>query len=238
MIYLENRKLTCPGCGRKVAYKSMDVSGNSARCPDCGGVLSLIGIIDSEAVGEAEELIRFPPGGAWIIRESSSLRFGVTARSRVLFFLIPFTLLWTGVSAAGFAASIIMRQHIGFIFLWLVCFLLSIVLIRKTVFAACGRYELVFSLEGVYLFTGNGKRGKKEYIDWQSVTDIFEYWKPPFDGDITHEIRILENRLIKISVSELTREKAAFLLLLLKYFRPMSLEEILRMETARADPVG
>ncbi len=97
---LMNRTYSCPFCGSLIALADVNMGMDLALCRQCGETTAFSGI--APLAGAAELDLAHPPKG--VRMEEHPIRGWTMSYRRtpgVVFFLIPFTALWSGFSLGG-----------------------------------------------------------------------------------------------------------------------------------------
>ena len=92
-----NAALTCPSCSATVPLADVNVAKDLALCRACGATTSFSGL---QGAGELKDVnLDVPPKHVRDVHDGQSdLVLTYRRRSPILFFLIPFTALWSGGS--------------------------------------------------------------------------------------------------------------------------------------------
>jgi len=153
------------------------VQTDIGKCQECEHIFKLSEVIDYEADGFD---INSPPKGAWFITNDATIKLGATTRSAIAFFLVPFTLVWSGGSLGGiYVTQIISGEFNPFISLFGIPFLLgSILLWTISLMAIWGKVEITITDDGGTVFTGLGKIGRKKHFAWEDISRIMEKHTP------------------------------------------------------------
>ena len=189
---------------------------------------------DQETAEDLENIMRNPPKGVQIQKDGSREIITVSVQSKSAIVLMLFALLFSGFTAFAFYKIIEVEPLIGIIFIVPFVFAITFLWIHAF-FMMFGKYELVINpKEPDYIFKGMGSLGKKYFIDWPSIKSISEiiterqqYTNPRVTTYGRHSgnkttIRYLQiegNKTIKITINDISKEKSAFLVNVLKYYK-------------------
>lgn len=153
-------KFKCPSCQGSIAIEDVNVATDIALCRACGKTTSFSMLSDS--LMPSLDSMDAPPRGVTVKKDMAGATTIVYQRkSPVLFFLIPFTLLWSGVSIIGiYGTQLINGKFDLFQSLFGLPFLIgTFVLFGVIFFLFLGKWEIIL-LNGVgSVFIGVGKIG-------------------------------------------------------------------------------
>ena len=217
-------KITCPQCDADIPQQQINVEKNIFFCPNCNEAFNLSSVIDQEEIAITEENINNPPKGVKVEKSLDGLTVRVYTRASGALFLIPFTLIFGGVSSfvllafLGIFAEEFGAGNINFASLLLVFPLASLFLALMTIYSIFGKVELIVG-RSTSVFQGVGNIGIKRFINWENVKEISMHENVDSEGTVSKSLYIRENKTIKISVRFLNETKTRFLFSLLKYFR-------------------
>ena len=221
--------LFCPKCKIQITQNNINVLKDICLCQNCSELYCLSEILDQDDMEKAEQLLFYPPKGISVKKEIGKLIIQISTFSKSAFVLVPFSILFGGISIIGLLVAIFMNENIGFTILWLIFFGVSVPLLWKTVYSILGKIRIVFTEDKkVHVFIGVGKIGKKVNINWESIKKIFELKSHDMDGGLKREIYIEEEKTVKIPLEDINEEKSRFLLLILKYYKYKSINEIIK----------
>jgi hypothetical protein len=166
-------RITCPKCRAEIPLDDINVARDVALCRQCGQVWSYGDLI---ADGQTDPVIpQTPPKGTWFQdRGPNSFQVGVTTRSPVAFFLVPFMCVWSGGSVGGIYGTQISHRHFDLIeSLFGIPFLVgSVILISVTALMVCGKITVSVNGDDGVIFTGVGPVGWRRKFNWRRVTAI------------------------------------------------------------------
>jgi hypothetical protein len=166
-------KTTCPKCRAEIPLEDVNVATDVALCRQCGETWSYVELLaDSKAV---KFNFLTPPSGAWFREQSpNSFEVGVTTRSAVAFFLVPFMCVWSGFSlGAIYGTQVVKREfNLGMSLFGTPFILGSLLFGTQAVMAVCGK--VVVSIDGNQgiLFMGVGPIGWRRRFDWRNVSAV------------------------------------------------------------------
>jgi hypothetical protein len=158
-----NNQYACLTCGAAIPLEDINVAGDVALCRKCGGTsaFSLISAAPGTADGTGE-----PPRGVRIERDFMGGGVTLTYKriSPVVFFLIPFTAVWSGGSLGGIYGSQILKQTFDWkMSLFGLPFLIgTVVLLGVVLMALFGKRQLTLQRGNGTVFHGIGKIGRTQ----------------------------------------------------------------------------
>src|SRR5262249_55717240 len=135
-----------------------------------------------------QETLRKPPKGAWFIRDIDRTVVGVSTRSPLAFFRIPFMCVWSGFSLFGIYG----RQFISGEFnivpsLFGIPFVLgTIVMGIQALMSICGKVEVSIGSRSS-VFVGIWRFGWTRDFDWDAIRTIREEQNGSAQGKILLE---------------------------------------------------
>ncbi|MDR1178132.1 MAG: zinc-ribbon domain-containing protein [Spirochaetaceae bacterium] len=222
-------KIFCPKCNTQITDNRINIQENICTCANCNEVFYISEILDQGDIKKAEEMLFYPPKGIKIKKCIEKMIVQISTFSKNGFVLIPFSILFSGISFFGFFGTIFIKANIIFTIFWLVFVIPSVLIAWKAIYAIFGKIEFVFNENGIiYVFIGVGRIGKKYYINWGSIKKIFELKSHDSDGQLKREIYIEEEKTIKIPLENINELKAKFILLILKYYKYKTIKEIVK----------
>jgi hypothetical protein len=222
-------KIFCPKCNTQIIDNRINIQENICTCTNCNEIFYISEILDQEDIKRAEEMLFYPPKGIKIEKYIEKMIIKISTFSKNGFVLIPFTILFLGISVFGFFGTIFIKANIIFTIFWLIFVIPSMIMVWKTIYTIFGKVEFVFNESGnIYVFMGVGRIGKKYYIKWGSIKRIFELKSHDMDGQLKREIYIEEEKTIKIPLEGINEIKAKFILLILKYYKYKTIEDIIK----------
>lgn len=100
----------CPECHADIPLSDINVSADVALCRTCGSRFHVVDLIEEGDEAEASRLLSEPPPKHLkIVRAlddvSGKMEVRYTKINKGVFFLIPFTLVWSGLSVGGIYGS-------------------------------------------------------------------------------------------------------------------------------------
>jgi hypothetical protein len=215
-------KMYCPKCNSTVENTNINVTENVCICSKCNELFKLSELLDQENINETENLLRNPPKGIWISKNNEYNKIKISTHSSRAIFLIFFTLVFSGFSFLGFFQTIITKSIIGSLLISVFA-VVSIYLWTRVFFSLFGKVMIVININKSiqdYIYIGVGIIGKKYYINWSKIINIYEHNDHNSEGGTEKKIYISEeNKLIKIPVDYINDNKKRFLLAALEYYR-------------------
>lgn len=162
--------VACPVCGAAVAPDLINRTSDFASCQACGSTFK-----PSEAPALAPTIRPFsverPPRGVSFDWQPQGFRIVATTRSPIAFFLLPFTLVWSGGSLGMlYVVPLLAGEGLGLLSLFGLPFLVaSVFLIALTAMAIAGRVAIsATGLDGE-LFVGVGPIGRRRRFHWGDI---------------------------------------------------------------------
>jgi hypothetical protein len=215
-------KIYCPKCNNIIENTSINVAENICVCSECNELFKLSELLDQEKINETENLLRNPPKGIRVNENYEHIKIKIFTHSSSAIFLIFFTLGFSSISFLGFFQAITAKSIVGSLLIS-VFVVASIYLWTQLFFSLFGKVEIVINIDKNfqdYIFIGIGIVGKKYYINWSKIINIYEHNTHYSEGGTEKKIYISEeNKLIKIPVNYINDNKKRFLLIVLEYYR-------------------
>lgn len=165
--------MNCPKCRSEIPNTNINIQTDVAQCSDCGNIFKISGIIpDIHSNFDLNDA----PKGAWHHYDFDKTTIGATTRTPIAFFLVPFMLVWSGMSLGGiYGPQIISGEFDLTKSLFGIPFLIgSLIFWCVTLMAIFGKIELTFDKQGGKIFTGIGKTGLTKHFIWKDVSKIEE----------------------------------------------------------------
>ena len=176
--------------------------------------------LDQNAIYEIENLLRNPPKGAWVKKDIGREIIGISTRSKSSIFILIFTLAFSGASFLVLFQIIMIRELIVSLLIMLIFAPAVIFLWVQVFYSIFGKIEFVTNKNGQdYIFVGIGRIGKKHVLKWASIKNIFEQISHNSEGGSSKKIFIEGEKLIKISINGINKNKSTFLIKVLKYHK-------------------
>lgn len=170
--------MNCPKCHKPLASADINIQKDIAHCSHCNHVFTI-----SEELKEAEPTtipadfdIENPPKGVWHERKGDSIEIGASNRSKAAIFLIPFTLLWSGVSLGVIYGHQIVSGEFSIIFsVFGLPFLAGTIFLVSRIFLSLGgKTVITLDNRGGKVFKGVGKIGFTKEFQWDEVAQIID----------------------------------------------------------------
>jgi hypothetical protein len=152
--------LHCPFCKAEIPLDDVNVATDIALCRACGRTAAFSMLQGVEAL--AHTALEAPPKGVRIERDvSGGARIIYRRLSPVLFFLIPFTALWSGGSMWGIYIQPLIKGTLkpGMALFGLPFLLGTLVLLGVITFLAAGRWVVTLHRGTGSVFVGMGTLG-------------------------------------------------------------------------------
>ena len=163
----------CFHCGAAVDAADTNVGTDLALCRTCGKPMPFSAIADTQAWPEPD--LSQPPPGVTVERSLiSGIDFVYRRVNKVVFFLIPFTAVWSGVSLAGIYGSQWTKGEFdlasslaGLPFLiW------TFVLLGVIIFMLFGSWRVHIDRGRARFFVGVGPFGRRNEIAFDAGTQV------------------------------------------------------------------
>lgn len=178
----------CPRCRAEIPLDDINVSKDVALCRACGRTWSYADLIKDD--NEYRDL-KNPPSGAWF-RETSPRAFevGVSTRSAIAFFLVPFMCVWSGFSLGGIYGSQFTKGHFELgPSLFGIPFILGTLLFGSiAVMSVCGKVVVNVDGDNGVIFTGVGPIGWRRRFNWRNVSGIRRTERYGNRGSVSQQI--------------------------------------------------
>lgn len=168
-------RVLCPTCGAPVPSALISPVSDRASCPGCGAAFK-----PSEAPRVAEAVRPFsverPPRGVTFAWAPRGFVIRAKTRSPVAFFIVPFTLVWTGFTLSFlYIGPLFYGEGPGFLSLFGLPFLaVSVFLSALSAMMLFGHVRV--SADGLSgeVFTGIGGIGRRRRFDWSDIAEARE----------------------------------------------------------------
>ncbi len=162
-------KLTCPKCQAEIPAADFNVATDIALCRQCEETFSFAELSqDCEAV---DVDVSRPPRGAWHRSQGNEFEVGAVSRSGIAFFLVPFTLFWSGLSLGGIYGSQLAKGQFNLEqSLFGLPFLAgTLILVPITLMAIFGKVVVRSSGDSGGVFIGVGSIGWTRKFRWSEI---------------------------------------------------------------------
>jgi len=166
-------RLHCPSCDALVGAATLNVAKDIGICGGCQNVFTI-----SEAVraGRAE-LATFtegPPSGAALVDTAGGFMVKATTRHPAAFLLVPFMLMWSGLSLGGIYGSQIASGHfhMALSLFGLPFLIVSAWLWPMALMSVAGKVRVSVRGEVAEVFVGVGPVGWRRRFLWDAVTAV------------------------------------------------------------------
>jgi len=211
-------RINCPKCNTQIDSVNINVAENICVCQSCNELFKLSEIPDQDIIDETERMLENPPQEAWVKKDMDKTSVGVSTHSKNAFILALFAIAFSGVSLFIFSKAMVTGNSLIILFVSTFVFF-SVYLWIKVIFSAYGKIELVMTHNEDFLFIGVGTIGKKHFINWQSVKNIYDQTLVNSRGVHLKNIYIESDKLIKIPTEAIDKIKADFLISVLRYYK-------------------
>lgn len=167
--------MNCPKCKTEIKKENINIMTDVGQCQNCGHIFKISENLSSDIADDGFD-INNPPQGAWISRELNQVVIGVTTRSPIAFFLVPFMVVWSGGSIGGIYGSQLIKGEFDlFMSLFGIPFLIGSIIFWSLAFMAIwGKVELTFDKLGGKVFTGVGNVGLTKKFTWDEISTVKE----------------------------------------------------------------
>ena len=213
--------ISCPKCNSVIENSNINVMENFCVCPKCNELFKLSCLLDQVNTDEAVDLLKNPPKGILVNKNSENIKIKIPTHSLRALFLLFFTLAFSSISFLGFFQMITSRSIIGLLFIS-VFVIASIYLWIQVFFSLFGNIQIIidkYKNLNDYIFIGIGMIGIKKHLNWISIIDIYEHTYNHSEGGIEKKVFISEeNSLIKIPVDYINDNKKRFLIKVLRFY--------------------
>lgn len=165
--------MQCPACSVELLEENINIQTDVARCHACKNVFKI-----SEQVGKYVPPsfdITKPPEGVMVNQGTHSLELNTSLRSFAGCFLVPFSIVWGGLSLGGiYGTQIVTGEWDIITTLFGIPFVLvSFFLFGLALLSVFGRTSITLDSNGGTVFTGIGNTGYRRSFLWNDVQDIF-----------------------------------------------------------------
>jgi hypothetical protein len=166
-------KTLCPKCQREIPLDDVNVSTDIALCRRCGESWSYSDLVRDEESPAAN--LMNPPRGAWFRQmPPHGFEAGVSTRSAIAFFLVPFMCVWSGFSLGGIYGTQFFQGHFNLLMsLCGIPFVLGTLLFGGiALMSVCGKVVVRVDGDAGVIFTGVGPFGRRQRFSWRGVSAI------------------------------------------------------------------
>jgi hypothetical protein len=205
----------CPKCNNRLSAAEINILENIGHCKSCNHVFDL-----KEQLEEAKELEKMKnfdpevtPDKVSHERYQDKILIKFSLRSKMALFLIPFTMVWSGVSIGGIYMSQIAARKFDLVSsLFGLPFLLGTVfLLFLIVKSIAGKIEITLNNQGGESFSGFGPFGIKKKWRWDEIVQVAEgSSNVRINGVPLRPVRLEGQRLVKLG-STLPKEQTDYL---------------------------
>lgn len=196
--------MNCPTCKSRIPNENLNIAADIAQCSECDLVFKISEHLGGTPSSKKEEEIdpnfdiSNPPKGAWMNQDQGELVIGVSTRSPIAFFLVPFMLIWSGGSLGGiYGSQIATGQFDIFMSLFGIPFLLgSVIFWAVALMAIWGKVEITLDHSDGKIFTGIGKIGLTKRFALNDISTVKETEVRGTKGSISYNIALEGKDLI------------------------------------------
>lgn len=207
--------MKCPQCSTTLLSQNINIQDNIAKCSNCDNIFKASEGLDSF---DNKFNITQPPSGSWYEQDVDKIIVGATTRNAIAFFLIPFTIVWAGLSLGSIYGSQISTQEFSLSeSLFGLPFLIgSLFMLKSILMATFGKVELRLDRNGVIIFTGIGSIGRKQTFHWRDVSTINNGITRPWYQRYDEEAIVIEGASSIVLGTDLNEQRRYYLLNALK----------------------
>lgn len=169
-------EVNCPQCGQPIPPADLNPGADLAVCRDCNETFTLS---ECRRAGERRQSLEmdvtYPPAGAWRrTAPDGSADIGATLRSCVAFFLVPFTLFWSGISMSGIYIVPLSNGTLdaGQALFGLPFLIGTCILVPATLMSIFGQVNYRIDGANSNVFLGLWGVGWRKPFDWNKVRDV------------------------------------------------------------------
>ena len=163
--------IICPQCRSEIPLEDVSVSTDIALCRHCGRNWSYAAFADTTGYFDPKN----PPKGTWC-EEPSPHKFevGASTRSAQAFFLIPFTMFWSGITVGGIYGTQFSNRHfdLGTSLFGIPFILGTIILLSNIMMSTYGEVIVTVDGDDGVIFTGFRPIGWRRRFNWREVASI------------------------------------------------------------------
>jgi hypothetical protein len=167
--------MNCPQCLTQIRKENINIATDLGQCQSCGHLFKVSENMQPTNINDGFDMNK-PPKGAWVNKERGEIVVGVSTRSAMAFFLVPFMVVWSGGSIGGIYGTQIITGEFNLILsLFGIPFILASFLFWSlALMAIWGKVELTIDKRGGKIFTGIGKIGRTKTFSWAEVAVVKE----------------------------------------------------------------
>lgn len=166
--------MKCPKCSSQIQPNKININTDVAQCIECNYIFKISENIESYIDDGFN--ISNSPNGTWYKKEFNTTIIGATTRSPIAFFIVPFMVIWSGMSLGGiYGTQITQREFDLSLSLFGIPFLIgSIIFWSFALMSIWGKVELTLNNKGGKIFTGIGNIGLIKKFEWNDIEKITE----------------------------------------------------------------
>ena len=179
-------EVICATCKSIIVKENINVAKDTAYCTKCDNLHNLSSLTSSNS---SQPNVKFDPyekvDGVTIDDKSYMWSIDATQRSKNVFFLIPFTCIWSGFSLYGiYGEQYLSGQYDLMTSLFGIPFLLgSLFLIGLCFMSLFGRTHISCDNDKALYFIGVGAIGKYKRFNWSSIKKLNDAMHIHYDYD-------------------------------------------------------
>ena len=166
--------MKCPNCNTVVQNQNINIQTDVGQCQSCNSIFKISESLDDSQADGFD--LNDPPTGAWIRSGINKIVIGATTKSQAAYFLVPFMVVWSGISLGGiYGTQLINGEFDPIMSLFGVPFLIgSVIFWSLALMAIWGKVELTLDRQGGKIFTGLGIIGLTKKFTWDEVSTVKE----------------------------------------------------------------
>lgn len=170
---------SCPRCGSRLPCADINEAADAALCRECGTAYSYSELVQSGLSGFD---VSHPPHGASFQALPGGFVASATTRSALGWLLVPFLLVWSGVSLGGIYGSQFRpgRPDLGFILFGIPFALGTVLLGAYAAMCVCGRVAVARNADEGTVFEGIGPFGWVRRFRWSDIDCVLDEEAPRF----------------------------------------------------------
>ena len=186
----------CGECSRSIPNDKINITTDLAHCDNCGAISKLSELVQKRDARRRSIHDFDKPAGVTFEETLGGFRLTTSTRSTSAFFLIPFTLVWSGFSVGILYGTQIMSGEFNLVFsLFGIPFLLgSIGLFYASLMAIAGKIVVEADGQRGRIFKGIGPFGRTKHFDWAEIDSVSEGLSGSHTNGKEHSEIILEGR--------------------------------------------
>jgi hypothetical protein len=165
-------KVSCPECRTEIPLEDINVAKDIALCRRCTRTYSFAELSQDRDVADVDA--SRPPKGAWYKSQGLEFEVGAWTRSWAALFLVPFTLVWSGMSLGGIYGSQFAKGRFDLTMSLLgIPFVLgTLILVPAALMTLFGKVAVRSSGDQGAVFVGVGPFGWSRRFHWSEIRAV------------------------------------------------------------------